>query len=125
MLIHEVSKKYDISSDTLRYYEKIGLLEPVSKTSGGIRDYKSSDLERIEFIKCMRSAGLSIEVLKKYIDLFKLGDSTIEDRRNLLINQREILLSKINDMNKALDKLNYKIDIYYKEKLYERISIKK
>lgn len=54
MTIAEVSKKFDISADTLRYYERIGLLPPVRRTSGGIRDYTQEDCNWVEFIKCMR-----------------------------------------------------------------------
>ena len=63
MTIAEVSEKYGISPDTLRYYEKEGLLPPVKRTAGGIRDYGESDCGWVEFIKCMRSAGLPVEVL--------------------------------------------------------------
>ena len=76
MKISEVSKKYNITIDTLRYYEKIGLLPSIQKNSSGIRIYSREDCKKIEFIICMRSAGLSIEVLKKYLELCKLGDKT-------------------------------------------------
>ena len=65
MKISEVSKKYGIPVDTLRYYEKAGLLPNVRKNSSGIRDYSESDCGWVEFIKCMRGAGLPVEVLKK------------------------------------------------------------
>lgn len=61
--IGEVSEKYEILSDTLRYYERIGLLPSVKRADSGIRDYGELDLRRVSFIKCMRSAGLPIEVL--------------------------------------------------------------
>ena len=76
MKISEVSKKYDISPDTLRYYEKEGLLPNVKKNSSGIREYSEMDCNWVEFIKCMRGAGLSIEVLARYIELFNMGDKT-------------------------------------------------
>ena len=69
MKIAEVSERYSISSDTLRYYERIGLIQPVNRSANGIRDYNEIDLRRVEFIKCMRSAGLSIEVLIEYVGL--------------------------------------------------------
>jgi len=62
MTITEVSKKYELSPDTLRYYERIGLLPSVNRNKGGIRDYTEEDCKWIEFIKCMRGAGLPIEV---------------------------------------------------------------
>ena len=82
MKISEVSKKYDIPVDTLRYYEKAGLLPNVRKNSSGIRDYSESDCGWVEFIKCMRGAGLPVEVLKRYIELFFEGDSTLMARKD-------------------------------------------
>ena len=84
MKITEVSERYDISSDTLRYYERIGLIPPVNRNKGGIRDYSEIDVRRVEFIKCIRSAGLSIEVLLEYVGLVQQGDRTIEARKEFL-----------------------------------------
>ena len=74
MTISEVSKKYDLSQDTLRYYEKIGLLSNVPRNQSGIRNYDDKSCRQIEFIKCMRSAGMQIEALVKYMDLFPVKD---------------------------------------------------
>ena len=74
MRISEVSKQCDISADTLRYYERIGLLPPVNRSVSGIRDYSDLDVRRVEFIKCMRTAGLPIEVLIKYYGLVQLDE---------------------------------------------------
>jgi len=114
MKIAEVSEKYDISLDTLRYYERIGLIQSVTRNNSGIRDYREIDLKRVEFIKCMRSAGLSIEVLIEYVQLVKQGDSTIETRKEILKGQREQLAAKMQEMQKTLDLLDYKIDGYEK-----------
>lgn len=112
MTIKEVSDKFNISQDTLRFYEKEGLIQNVPRKNG-IRNYGQKELDAITFVICMRSAGLPIEVLKEYLDLCKQGNQTIEQRKALLIKQREILKSKIDDMQKAYEKLNYKIDVYY------------
>ena len=80
MKIADVSDKYGISTDTLRYYERIGLIQPVNRNKGGIRDYGENDLKRIEFIKCMRRAGLPIEVLSEYIHLVEQGQKAEESR---------------------------------------------
>lgn len=114
MKIREVSERYQISKDTLRYYERIGLIPPVKRDKSGIREYSELDLKRIEFIKCMRSAGLPIEVLIKYVSLFLQGDSTIGARKEILIEQREILAAKIAEMQKTLGLLDYKINMYEK-----------
>ena len=114
MTIAEVGKKYDITADTLRYYERIGLIPNVNRTQSGIRNYSEEDCRWIEFIKCMRSAGLPIEVLMEYVSLFQQGDSTIEARKELLTDQRRKLLEKMEEMQKTLDRLNYKIGSYEK-----------
>lgn len=112
MTIAEVSKKLDLSQDTLRYYERIGLIPSVNRNKGGIRDYTEEDCKWIEFIKCMRSAGLPIEVLIEYVGLFQQGDATIEARKELLIGQRKQLIARMEDMQKTLELLNYKIESY-------------
>ena len=94
MTISEVSEKYGLTPDTLRYYERIGLIPPVPRTKSGLRDYDESSCGWIEFIKCMRGAGLQIEALIEYVALYQQGDSTIEARKNLLIEQRKDLLEK-------------------------------
>jgi DNA-binding transcriptional MerR regulator len=112
MKIGEVSEKYEISSDTLRYYERIGLLPSVNRTESGIREYGELDLRRVSFIKCMRSAGLPIEVLIEYFNLVQQGDQTIEARKEILIAQREKLLARMKEMQETLDLLDYKISVY-------------
>ncbi|PKM74408.1 MAG: MerR family transcriptional regulator [Firmicutes bacterium HGW-Firmicutes-16] len=114
MMIAEVSKKYDLSPDTLRYYERVGLLPNIHRSKSGIRDYTEEDCRWIEFIKCMRSAGLPIEVLIEYVTLFQQGDATIDKRKQLLIEQRVSLLQKMEDMRETLERLNFKIESYEK-----------
>jgi DNA-binding transcriptional MerR regulator len=112
MTITEVSKKFDLSQDTLRYYERIGLIPRVNRNKSGIRDYTEEDCKWIEFIKCMRNAGLPIEALIEYVGLFQQGDATIEARKELLIEQRKQLIARMEDMQKTLEHLNYKIAVY-------------
>ena len=114
MKIAEVSEKYGLSVDTLRYYERVGLIPPVHRNDGGIRDYNELDLRRVDFIKCMRSAGLPIEVLIDYVALVQKGDKTIDARKEILIEQRELLVARMQEMQKTLDILNHKIEVYEK-----------
>lgn len=114
MKIAEVSDRYNISIDTLRYYERIGLLPPVNRTANGIRDFTEVDIRRVEFIRCMRSAGLPIEVLMDYMDLVRQGDATIEARKQILQEQRDLLASRMQEMQKTLDLLEHKIRVYEK-----------
>ena len=112
MKIAEVSEQYGISADTLRYYERIGLILPVHRNDSGIRDYNELDLRRVEFIKCMRSAGLPVEVLIEYVGLVQQGDQTIEARKDILKEQRELLAARMKEMQNTLDILNHKIEVY-------------
>jgi DNA-binding transcriptional MerR regulator len=112
MKIAEVSERYDITLDTLRYYERIGLIPPVNRNDNGIREYNELDLRRVEFIKCMRSAGLPVEVLIEYVGLVQQGDKTIEARKEILIEQRELLMARMKEMQKTLDILDHKIEVY-------------
>jgi DNA-binding transcriptional MerR regulator len=83
MTIAEVREKLNISQDTLRYYVRIGLIPTINRSKSGIRNYTDEDCKWIEFIKCMRKAGLSIEVLIEYVTLFQQGDETVEVRKEL------------------------------------------
>ena len=112
MTISEVSKKYNITADTIRYYEKEGLIPTVPRDKNGIRDFDENSCGWIEFIKCMRSAGLEIETLKRYVSLFRQGTKTVKERKILLEEQREKLLKKQEDIKATLDRLNYKIEKY-------------
>lgn len=114
MKISEVSEKCGLSQDTLRYYERIGLLPTVNRNNGGIRNYSELDIRQVEFIKCMRSAGLPIETLIKYVRLVQEGYQTIETRKDILIEQKMRLAAKIAEIQKTLDLLDYKIDVYEK-----------
>ena len=112
MTIAEVSRKYDISADTLRYYERIGLIPPVPRTRGGLRDYGEESCGWIQLMKCMRAAGVQIEALIEYVDLFQQGDATLDARKDLLVEQRDQLVSRMAEMQASLDLLNQKIDRY-------------
>lgn len=112
MKIAEVSKKYNLTQDTIRYYEKEGLIPTIPRTESGIRNFDEESCNWIEFIKCMRSAGLEIEVLKEYVKLFREGKSTVAKRKELLEKQREKLLQKQRSINETLERLNYKINLY-------------
>jgi len=112
MTISEVAKKYGLTTDTLRYYERVGLLPNVQRTSGGIRDYSEEDCRWVEYIKCMRSAGVSVETLIEYVKLFHEGSETIQARKKLLLEQREQIVARINEMNDILAKLDWKLDGY-------------
>lgn len=112
MTIKEASQVTGVSADTLRYYERIGLIPAVPRSAGGIRDYDEASIRWINFIKCMRGAGLPIEALIEYVALCKESDKTEASRKAILVEQRDILQQRIESLQKTLVKLNYKIDNY-------------
>lgn len=124
MKINEVSKLYDISADTLRYYERIGLVPPVTRNESGIRDYSENDCNWVKFAKCMRAAGISVESLIEYVALFGQGDATRAARKEILLEERAKLEERIQQMQATLDKLNNKIDHYYRCVEYEDTKLK-
>lgn len=112
MTIKEVSEKYGLSQDTLRYYEKIGVIPPVTRTSGGIRNYTEQDIGWVENAVCMRNAGLPVEVIAEYCRLFSMGDPTIGARLELLTEQRKKLIEQKEQLETEISRLDYKIGRY-------------
>ena len=114
MTIKEVSEKYDISSDTLRYYERIGMIPEVTRTASGIRDYQESNLSWVELVICMRKAGVSVESLIEYVKMCMQGDTTFSARLHLLQEEKEKLEEQRSQLETAMKRLDYKISRYQK-----------
>ena len=112
MTISEVSRKYGLSQDTLRYYEQAGMIPPVHRTSGGLRDYTDEDCSWVELAKCMRSAGMQVEAIAEYVRLAQQGDKTLADRCQLLKEQRTQLAEQLQSVEAAMERLDYKISRY-------------
>lgn len=111
--IKDISERFGLSQDTLRYYERIGLIPPVNRNKNGIREYTEDDIKWVDFVKCMRqSAGLPVEMLIEYVSLFQQGDDTLAARKGLLIEQRNQLADKVEEMTNTLARLNDKIARY-------------
>ena len=125
MTIAEVSKKFEMTADTLRYYERIGLLPAVNKNNSGNRNYTEEDCHWVQFIKCMRSAGLSIEILIVYVSLFQQGNATIGARKELLQEQRKRITDKVEELQNTLKYLDTKIDGYEELMLKFEETLKK
>jgi DNA-binding transcriptional MerR regulator len=111
MTITEVAEQYGLSTDTLRYYERIGLIPPVRRGKRGIRDYDETDCDWVQFIKCMRSTGIPIEALIEFVSLFQQGKPT-QELKAILLEQRERLVARIVEMQETLAKLDHKIAGY-------------
>lgn len=114
MTISEAAARTDLTAVTLRYYERVGLIPSIKRKNGGVRDYSEEDIEWIEFIKCMRSAGLSVESLIEYTYLYQQGTETQTARKQLLIEEREQLVLKYQELGRTLEQLNKKIAYYDK-----------
>lgn len=106
MTIKEVSQKYDLSPDTIRYYERIGLIPPVPR-----KPFDQESCNWIEFVRCLRDAGVQIEALIDYVHLF-YQENTAEARKDILIEQRDRLQKQIDAMNIVIERLNKKVDRY-------------
>lgn len=112
MTIKEVCTRFGVSADTLRYYERVGVIPAVARTEGGIRSYTDEDIGWIENAVCLREAGVPIEMIITYVELFRQGDETFAARRDLLIEAREKILEARSKYDTALEKLAYKISKY-------------
>lgn len=112
MTIKEVCAQFGVSADTLRYYERVGVIPMVPRTEGGIRNYTDEDIGWIENAVCLREAGVPIEMIIEYVKLFRQGDETFAARRDLLIEAREKILEARAKYDAALEKLAYKIGKY-------------
>ena len=114
--IQEVSQKTGLTAHTLRYYEKEGLLSGVERTQGGFRQYTDEDLERLGLICCLKNTGMSIQEIARFVQLTHEGDHTLEERVELLRAHRERVLERMEEMQKHLDKVTWKLN-FFSEKL--------
>jgi DNA-binding transcriptional MerR regulator len=112
MTIKDVCSQFDISSDTLRYYERVGAIPPVSRTASGIRNYTEEDLKWVQNAICLRGAGVPVEMIIEYVALFRQGDDTLQARCELLKEARTRVLDARARYDAALERLNYKIEKY-------------
>ena len=112
MTIREIAAKTNMSTDTLRYYERIGLLPPVPRNAAGIRNYDEYFVYFIYFIKKLNASGMSLEHIIDYIRLAEMGDATIQERKKLLAEARETLLDKINSLQLVAELADYQLRNY-------------
>lgn len=112
MTIREVAAKTNMSTDALRYYERIGLLPPVPRNAAGIRNYDEYFVNFINFIKKLKASGMSLEHIIDYIRLAEMGDATIQERKKLLAEARETLIEKINSLQLIAELADYQLRNY-------------
>ncbi len=114
--IQDVSNKTGLSTHTLRYYEKEGLISGVERSQGGFRQYTDEDLERLGLIRCLKNTGMSIQEIARFVQLTHEGDHTLEERVELLREHRERVLERMAEMQEHLDKVTWKLN-FFTEKL--------
>ena len=112
MNIKKVSDLTGVSADTIRYYERIGLIPPVTRNQSGIRDFTEREIGLLEFVRCFRKAGVSVEALIDYVTLLEEGEGTEEARLAILKEQAENLDARLEELRVACERLAYKIDNY-------------
>lgn len=110
--IKQVSEKTNLKAHVLRYYEKEGLLPFVQRSEGGVRRYSEHDMEWLGLICCLKSTGMSIKQIKKFVDLSKLGDGTLNQRLAMLIDHKKLVEDEIAAMKKHLIKVSHKIEYF-------------
>jgi DNA-binding transcriptional MerR regulator len=112
LTIAEMAERTGLSAHTLRYYERIGLLDPVRRGIGGQRRYGEEDLQWVTFLQRLRATGMPIRDMQRYADLRRRGDSTITERRELLEEHRDELIGRIEELQRELQALTDKIGHY-------------
>ncbi|KRN61019.1 MerR family transcriptional regulator [Pediococcus inopinatus] len=109
MNINGVSKKFELTKDTLRYWERLGLLPEIKRNESGYREYSEHDMNWVFYIKALRKAGMSIEALIEFVKLYREGSQTEQTRKSLLMDQRQELKEKRAEIDKTIKYLDYKI----------------
>ena len=112
MTIRQVCSRYGLTPDTLRYYEKVGVIPEVRRTASGIRDYDDVAIGWVENAVCMCSAGVPVESIIEYVRLYQAGDATLRARRDLLMDVHTKLLAQKQQMEAEIDRLSFKIRRY-------------
>lgn len=121
MKIGELSERTGLSIDTIRYYEKLGLIPAPWRNSGGTRVYDPEILGWVSFLKALKSTGMSLVDMQAYASMRARGNSTAAPRRLMLERQREIVQARIAEFQACLDTLDYKIANYHEiEKAHEK-----
>ena len=110
--IQQVCEKTGLTAHTLRYYEKEGLLTGVARSTGGFRQYSDEDMEWLGLICCLKNTGMSLQEIARFVQLAHEGDGTLEERVKLLKDHREKLIARMDEMQKYLDKITWKVNFF-------------
>ena len=110
--IRDVSQKTGLSSHTLRFYEKEGLLKNVGRSQGGFRQYTDEDLEALGLICCLKNTGMPLQEIARFVRLAHEGDYTLRERVELLKEHREKMIARMAEMQQYLDKITWKVNLF-------------
>ncbi|MDO3411318.1 MerR family transcriptional regulator [Saccharibacillus sp. CPCC 101409] len=110
--IKEVTEITGLPAPTLRYYEKEGLLPHVKRDEGGKRLYDDEDLSWVQFVTALRATGMPIAQIQQYVYLYKEGDTTIPERKQMMLQHKKEIERSIKELYLNLDKINYKLALY-------------
>ena len=108
----EMALACDVTIDTLRYYEKQGLLDPVERTAAGQRRYSVDDVAWVAVLRCLRVTAMPIREMRRFADLVRRGDEAIPERLAILRDHRADVVAKIADLHRAVEVIDEKIDAY-------------
>src|SRR5688572_11275607 len=123
LTIQEVARVTGLSTYTLRYYERIGLIHPIDRKENTRRCYTMEDVGWIDFLLKLRATGMSIKDMQRYAELQRQGDTTLPERVEMLKSLRDKVEAYIDEMNEHLKLIYYKIDYY--EKVVEEQMLEK
>lgn len=110
--IKEAASLTGVSSYTLRYYEKEGILPPIGRDSGGRRIYTEENIAWIEIVTCLKQTNMPVAQIKEIVRLSIIGDDTIEDRKKILLEHRKEMLHRVDELKKGIKKIDKKIAYY-------------
>jgi DNA-binding transcriptional MerR regulator len=114
LTIKEAAQFIGLTVHTLRYYERIGLLEPVSRKKGGHRQYLAEDLERLRFLSCLRKTGMPIRRLREYAALTQQGRKTLDARLEILETHKRDVQTRISELEEAVSTIDAKVQRFQK-----------
>jgi DNA-binding transcriptional MerR regulator len=108
----EMAAQCGVTVDTLRYYEREGLLDVIDRTDGGQRRYSSNDVAWVSILRCLRVTAMPIRDMRRFAELVRAGDSAIPGRLELLANHRATVVRQLEELGVALEMIDHKIEAY-------------
>lgn len=114
LTVKEVAKKFNISEHTIRYYSDENLIPNLKRDKNNNRIFDEEALNWIQGIICLRNCGMSIKSIKEYVELCLVGDSTVKERKNIILEQKKLIDEEIKKLNQSSIFLNHKLEVYNK-----------